>query len=180
MVLPTAAQITATEVFGSLRVAVIRELDAPPVRELLDQLVGRGWRPRQLRERVGALPVQPTSAQDAAVITAELRRLLEEQSPKQQYDAEVQRRAAEREDAARDAPVPAAPEERSRWIDTIRGSLKGSRTRVPFGPPVRLRPDCALCAGEAEFFVRRDVHLCSSCVDLLAAGEVRAEPAETG
>ncbi|MCA1712894.1 MAG: hypothetical protein LC789_15165 [Actinobacteria bacterium] len=179
MVLPSAAQVAAPEVFGALRVAVIRELDSPAVRDLLDELVTRGWRPRQLRERVGVLPVQPTSAQDAAVITAELRRLLEESSPQEQYDAELARRAREREDAARDAPAPAAPDERSRWIAAIRGSLKGSRTRVPFGPPVRLRPDCALCTGEAEFFVRRDVHLCSSCVDLLAAGEVRAER-ETG
>jgi hypothetical protein len=183
MVLPSASQVTATEVFGSLRVAVIRELDAPPVRDLLDQLVARGWRPRQLRERVGVLPVQATSAQDAAVITAELRRLLEERSPQEQYDAEVARPTQEREDAVRDAPVPAAPEERSRWIDTIRDSLKGSRSRASFGPPVRLRPDCALCTGEAEFLknsaspVRRDVHLCRGCVDLLAAGEVRTERA---
>jgi hypothetical protein len=34
-----------------------------------------------------------------------------------------------------------------------------------------------LCQGEAEFFVRRDVHLCGSCVDLLAAGEVKPQAA---
>jgi hypothetical protein len=174
MVLPSTL---ATEVFGALRVAVVRELDCPEVRELLDRLVARGWRPRQLRERVGSLPVQPTSAQDAAVIADELRRLLGEESPQEQYDAEVARRARQREDEQAAAPVPAAPEERSRWISTIRDGLKGGRSRVPFGPPVRLRPDCALCPAEGEFFVRRDVHLCGDCVDLLAAGELRPERA---
>ena len=167
----------ATQVFGNLRVAVIRELSSPEVTELLTRLVGQGWRPRQLCERVGALPVQSTSAQDAEVIVQALRGLLEEESPQARYDAEVSRREAARIDAARDAPEPAAPEDRAKWISAIRSGLKGGRARVPFGPPVRLRPDCALCAQEAEFFVRRDVHLCTRCVDLLAAGEVKPEQA---
>ena len=173
MVPPSAL---ATQVFGNLRVAVIRELTSPEVTDLLTRLVEQGWRPRQLCERVGALPVQATSAQDAAVIVAALRALLEEESPQARYDAEVARREAARDDAERDAPEPAAPEDRARWISAIRSGLKG-RSRVPFGPPVRLRPDCALCTAEAEFFVRRDVHLCGSCVDLLAAGGVRPDRA---
>ena len=32
----------------------------------------------------------------------------------------------------------------------------------------------ALCSAESEFFVRRDVHLCKRCLDLLAAGDVEA------
>jgi hypothetical protein len=160
-------------VFGSLRVAVVRELASPEVSRLLHELVARGWRPRQLAERVGALPVQPTSAQDAEVVRATLRDLINETSPQERYDADKVRREQERADALRHAPVPAAPEERARWIDTIRSGLKGQRSRVSFGPPVRLRPDCSLCEGESEFFVRRDVHLCKSCVDLLAAGEIQ-------
>ena len=168
----------SAEVFGSLRVAVVRELQGEEVAALLDSLVAAGWRPRQLRERVGALPVQPTSAQDAEVVLQALRGLLKEDSPQARHDAELVRRQQERADAHRDAPVAAAPDDRARWIATIRSGLKG-RARVPFGPPVRLRPDCTLCAGEAEFFVRRDVHLCKGCVDLLAAGELSA-PRATG
>lgn len=170
---PTSGSL-AELVFGSLRVAVVRELESPEVARLLRELVVRGWRPRQLAERVGALPVQATSALDAEVVREALRRLLDEDSPQVQYDAELVRRDRAREEAERDAPVVAAPEERARWIDTIRSGLKGNRTRVSFGPPVRLRPDCALCSAESEFFVRRDVHLCKRCVDLLATRDVEA------
>jgi hypothetical protein len=152
---PTPSGSLAELVFGSLRVAVVRELESPEVARLLRELVVRGWRPRQLADRVGAQPVEPTSARDA----------------------EVARREQDREQASREAPVVAAPEERARWIEAIRSGLKGSRTRAAFGPPVRLRPDCALCSAESQFFVRRDVHLCKRCVDLLAAGEVRPETA---
>ena len=166
----------ADEVFANLRVSVARELSRPEVAELLRLLVGRGWRPRQLSDRVGQLPVQATPAQDAEVIVAALTRLLDEESPQERYDAERARRERERAYAQAEAPVPAAPEDRQRWITAIRSGLKG-RSRVAFGPPVRLRPDCVLCEGEAQFFVRRDVHLCASCVDLLAAGQVKPERA---
>jgi len=136
----------------------------------------RGWRPRQLRDRVGALPVQASAAEDARVIVEALGALLEQPSPQESYDEELRRRAHREQDAREAAQQPAAPEERARWVSMIRSGLKG-RSQVPFGPPVRLRPDCSLCTGEAEFFVRRDVHLCGSCVDLLAAGEVRADRA---
>jgi hypothetical protein len=166
------------EVFGQLRLAVARELDTDDVSSLLDDLISRGWRPWQLRHRVGTLPTQPTSAQDAEVITALLRQLREEQSPQARYDEERARRERERADAARDAPVPAVPDVRDRWIAVIRGGLKG-RPRVVTPSPMRVRPDCAVCQGESDFFVRRDVHLCARCVDLLAAGVVTAER-ETG
>jgi hypothetical protein len=168
----------AADVFSQLRVAVSRELDTPEVDELLDALVGRGWRPWQLRHRVGTLPTQPTSLQDAEVIVAHLRQLLDEPSPQAKYDEERARRQRDRADARRDAPVPAEPEDRERWIAVIRTGLKG-RPRVVTPAPMRVRPDCALCQGESDFFVRRDVHLCARCVDLLAAGAVTAE-VETG
>jgi hypothetical protein len=174
MAIPPTSGSLAELVFGTLRVAVVRELESPEVSSLLRELVVRGWRPRQLADRVGALPVQATSALDAEVVREALRRLLDEESPQARYDAELVRRDQAREQAQREAPVVAAPEDRARWISTIRSGLKSSRTRVAFGPPVRLRPDCALCAAESDFFVRRDVHLCKRCVDLLAAGDVEA------
>lgn len=168
----------AADVFGHLRVAVSRELDVVEVGELLDDLVDRGWRPWELRHRVGTLPTQPSSAQDAEVITAMLRRLIDEPSPQVRYDEEQARRQQVRIDAVGDAPAPAEPDDRERWIAVIRSGLKG-RPRVVTPAPMRVRPDCALCQGESDFFVRRDVHLCARCVDLLAAGAVTAER-ETG
>lgn len=162
------------DVFSQLRSAVIRELDTDEVTALLDDLVAHGWRPWQLRHRVGSLPAQPSSAQDAEVITTLLRRLLSEPSPQARYDEERRTKERRRADAARSAPTPAQPEDRDRWIAVIRQGLKG-RPRVVTPAPMRLRPDCALCQGESDFFVRRDVHLCARCVDLLAAGAVTAE-----
>jgi hypothetical protein len=168
----------AAEVFGQLRVAVSRELDTEEVSALLDDLISRGWRPWQLRHRVGSVPTQPSSVQDAEVITTLLHQLLAEPSPQVRYDEERARRQRDRADAVRDAPVPAEPEDRDKWIAVIRSGLKG-RPRVVTPAPMRVRPDCALCQGESDFFVRRDVHLCARCVDLLAAGAVTAER-ETG
>ena len=159
------------DVFSHLRVAVARELETPAVTALLDDLVAAGWRPWQLRHRVGALPTQPSSVQDAEVILALLRQLLAEPSPQARYDEERARRAHEA--SAQDKP-PADPAERERWIAVIRSGLKG-RPRVVTPAPMRIRPDCAVCQGESDFFVRRDVHLCARCVDLLAAGAVVAE-----
>jgi hypothetical protein len=174
-----AASPHHADVFSHLRVALSRELDEPEVARLLEDLVARGWQPRQLRHRVGALPAQPSTAKDAEVVIACLRALLDEPSPQQRYDEDRERREAERARARQDAPRVAAPEDRDRWIATIRGGLKG-RPRPRRSAPVRLRPDCALCHGEAELFVRRDVHLCSRCVDLLAAGEVQPRRVATG
>jgi hypothetical protein len=162
------------EVFGQLRLAVSRELRTPAVEALLDDLVSRGWRPWQLRHRVGVLPTQPSSVQDAEVIVAHLRQLLDEPSPQRRYDEERARREQARADAALRAPVPAEPADRDKWIAVIRSGLKG-RPRVVTPAPMRVRPDCAVCQGESDFFVRRDVHLCARCVDLLAAGAVTAE-----
>jgi hypothetical protein len=162
------------DVFSHLRAAVGRELDTPEVSALLDDLIAAGWQPWQLRHRVGTLPTQPSSAQDAEVIEALLRRLRTEPSPQARYDEERARRDEERALAAQGEPEPADPAERERWIAVIRTSLKG-RPRVVTPAPLRVRPDCAVCQGESDFFVRRDVHLCARCVDLLAAGAVTAE-----
>ena len=66
--------------------------------------------------------------------------------------------------------APAAPEDCARWAASIRAGLRtGPRPRRP-APPPRERPACSACGGASAFFVRRDVHLCGRCVDLLAAG----------
>lgn len=169
--LPTSPHFA--DVFSHLRVAVARELDTPDVRALLDDLVDAGWRPWQLRHRVGALPTQPSSAQDAEVITVLLRQLRSEPSPQARYDEEQARRLSTAR-MAEDEPAPSDPAERERWIAVIRSGLKG-RPRVVTPAPLRVRPDCAVCQGESDFFVRRDVHLCGRCVDLLASGAVTAE-----
>jgi len=163
-------------VFADLRPDVRACLDDPALEILLGELADRGWRPRQLRDRVGALPVQPSPAQDATVVVEALRGLLAQLSPQEAYDEELRRRADREEFERESALQPASAEDKARWVAAIRSGLTG-RGRVSFGPPVRLRPDCSLCEGEAAYFVRRDVHLCGRCVDLLAAGEVRAERA---
>ncbi|MEO6205259.1 MAG: hypothetical protein ABIO67_07760 [Mycobacteriales bacterium] len=163
-------------VFADLRSDVRVALDDADVLTLLDALAERGWRPRQLRDRVGALPVQPSATQDAAFVGEALRALLSQQSPQEAYDDELRRRAYREQLDRESAHEPASAEDKARWVAAIRSGLTG-RARVSFGPPVRLRPDCSLCEGEAAYFVRRDVHLCGSCVDLLAAGEVRADRA---
>lgn len=162
------------EVFNQLRLAVRRELATAEVEALLDELVSCGWRPWQLRHRVGVLPTQPSSVQDAEVIVSLLRQLVDEPSPQRRYDEERAQREQARAAAASEAPQPAGAAERERWIAVIRSGLKG-RPRVVTPAPMRVRPDCALCQGESDFFVRRDVHLCARCVDLLAAGAVTAE-----
>src|SRR3954453_5864711 len=113
----------AADVFSQLRVAVMRELDTPDVETLLDDLMSRGWRPWQLRHRVGVLPTQPSSVQDAEVIVEHLRQLLDEPSPQRRYDEERAQRDQARADAARHAPQPAEPADRERWIAVIRSGL---------------------------------------------------------
>ena len=165
-----------SDVFSHLRVAVARELATPEVAALLEELVGLGWRPWDLRHRVGSLPVQSGPEQDAAVIVTLLQRLREDEPPAVRAEAERAERERQQARAAEDAPDVASPEVREQWIASIRRGLKG--TPRPARPaPVRVRPDCALCQGESDFFVRRDVHLCARCVDLLAAGEVGRERA---
>ena len=160
-------------VFAELRPDVRAALDDADVSALLVSLSDRGWRPRQLRDRVGSLPVQSGPTQDATVVVEALRALLGQQSPQEAYDDELRRRAHREQIERESAHEPASAEDKARWVAAIRSGLPG-RARVSFGPPVRLRPGCSLCEGEAAYFVRRDVHLCASCVDLLAAGEVRA------
>ena len=74
--------------------------------------------------------------------------------------------------ATRSGAPPATPEVRARALADIRSQLRGLPRRRP-EPPPRARPGCNLCGGEGTYFVTRQVHLCSRCVEVLAAGEAR-------
>jgi ribosomal protein S14 len=151
----------------------MRELDTPVVAAVLGWLVTAGWRPGQLRQRVGAEPSQGSVARDAVHLQALLEGLLEQECPDARHARERADQLAERERAQQLAPQPADPEVRDRWISEIRAGLKSTPPRRRSQQELRLRAECALCPAESAFFVRRDVHLCRRCVDLLATGDVR-------
>ena len=166
-----------TDVFSQLPSRLMRELDADDVAAALDALVAAGWRPGQVRSRVGAEPSQGSVERDAAAVRLLLERLLTEECPDARHARE---RAAQEQERARQrerAPRAADPEVRDRWINEIRAGLRSTPPRRLRAPEPRTRPSCAVCDGESSFFVRRDVHLCRPCVDLLSAGEVRLHAA---
>lgn len=151
----------------------MRELDTPAVADLLERLLSAGWRAGQLRHRVGAEPSQGSVEGDAVHLQALLERLLEQECPDARHARERAEQQAQRAHEQAQAPRPADPEVRERWISEIRTSLKSTPPRRRSEHQVRVRADCALCSAESTFFVRRDVHLCRRCVDLLATGEVQ-------
>ena len=168
-----------TDVFSQLPSRLMHELDDADVAAVLADLVEAGWRPGQLRSRVGAEPSQGSVERDAAAVRALLERLRAEECPDERHARE---RAEQHEERARQrelAPRPADPAVRDRWLGEIRASLKSTPVRRPPAPEPRTRPSCALCEGESSFFVRRDVHLCRPCVDLLSAGAVRLHAASS-
>lgn len=170
---PRAQSPHHADVFSALPSRLMRELDTPVVAALLGRLVATGWRPGQLRSRVGAEPAQASVAADATHLQALLEGLLDEECPDVRHARERAEQLAERERQRAEAPRPADPEVRDRWISEIRASLKSTPARRRPDRDLRVRAECALCSDESAFFVRRDVHLCRRCVDLLATGEVR-------
>lgn len=160
-----------SDVFSHLPVLLMRAMQTEQVAALLDGLVGNGWRPAQLRHRVGAEQAQGGVDRDAEHLVALLVRLSGEPSPDAAYAEQVRARQRDRADAASQAPTPAAPETREQHLAEIRSSLRGLPHR-PREPEPRLRPECNLCGGEGLFFVTHEVHLCGRCVEVLASGEV--------
>jgi len=166
-----------TDVFSHLPSLLMRELDSEPVAEVLDELVRAGWRPGQLRHRVGAEPAQGSVEKDAAHLLQLLRGLTEQTCPDAQHERDRLERERQRQWEREQAPEPATPEVRQARIEEIRAGLKGvPRRRAE--PEPRTRPACNLCQGEGAYFVTRDVHLCKRCVDVLATGTARLR--ETG
>lgn len=163
-----------TDVFSHLPVLLMRELDTEPVAEVLDALLAAGWRPGQLRHRVGAEPAQGSPERDAAHLLEVLRGLRQQPCPDVAHAEALAQRAADRAAEQARTPPPAAPEVRDAHLAQIRAGLKGVPRRRS-EPEPRTRPACSLCAGEGSYFVTRAVHLCRRCVDALASGEVRLQ-----
>jgi hypothetical protein len=166
-----------TDVFSQLPSRLMRELGSADVAAVLDDLVAAGWRPGQLRSLVGAEPSQGAVERDAAAVRVLLERLRSEECPDARHARERAEQERQRARQRELAPRPADPAVRDRWLGEIRARLKSTPARRMRAPEPRTRPSCALCDGESSFFVRRDVHLCRACVDLLSAGEVRLHAA---
>ena len=161
------------DVFSHLPALLMREMDAPDVADLLERLLAAGWRPGQLRHRVGAAPAQGSVAADAVHLRGLLHQLLDAPCPdavraQERAAAEEQRRWRERT-----APRPASDEVRQAHLAAIRAELKGGPVPRAQAPVPRLRPACSLCAAEGAYFVTREVHLCRRCVEVLASGAAR-------
>ena len=161
-----------TDVFSHLPALLMRALDTEPVAQVLDELVAAGWRPGQLRHRVGAEPAQGSVEKDAEHLLEVLRGLREQTCPDVLHAQEVAAREERRRWEQATAPRPASEQVRAARIAEIRSGLKGVPRKRP-EPTPRTRPACSLCAGEGSFFVTRDVHLCKRCVDVLATGAAR-------
>ncbi len=157
------------ELFGALPAATGRQLDVPEVAAAVRPLLAAGWRPAQLAARVGALP----AADDPVVaVVAFLEQLLERDCPQHVWERE--RADRERERAVpkqEDRPV-ASEASRAHWVAEARRSL-GLPARTRAVGPVRPMPACASCGAHSEFFVTRQVRLCTGCVTLLGSGRAR-------
>lgn len=162
-----------TDVFSHLPALLMKALATEPVADVLDELVAAGWRPGQLRHRVGAEPAQGSVERDAAHLLEVLRALRAQTYPDQLHAAELAQREQRRRWEQATAPRPASPEVQQAYLDQIRSALPAGAPRRRAEPAPRTRPACSLCAGEGSFFVTRDVHLCKRCVDVLATGEAR-------
>ena len=161
-----------TDVFSQLPSRLMHELDDADVAAVLADLVEAGWRPGQLRSRIGAEPSLGSPDRDAQQVLDVLRRLREQTPPDIAHARELERRRRAREDERATAPRPASPETAGRSAQRIRTELGLLPARRPAAEP-RTRPSCSLCDGEGSFFVSRDVHLCPRCVEVLASGEAR-------
>ena len=163
------------DVVSSLPVLLVRALDADRAGREVDALVAAGWRPGQLRARIGAEPSQGSPERDADHVLELLRALAGEVPPDVAHARELERRRREREDERARAPRPASPEVRRRSVERIRTELGLGPRRTAVTEP-RTRPACNLCGGEGSFFVTPELHLCSRCVAVLATGEARLVP----
>lgn len=154
---------THAAVFGDLPAGLAADLHSPEVGDLVLQLLDKGWRSGQLSARIGALPA---GRDPVAEVGALLRGFLPQVPP----DARWREQKAQRDHARSSATFeqPATEQSRQRWIQQIRADL-GTVKRAPKPPTRRIRPCCALCEAESDYFVTREVRLCSACVAMLAA-----------
>lgn len=157
------------QVFGVLPAATARALDTSAVAAAVRPLLACGWRPAQLAARVGALPV--SEAPEAAVV-AFLQQLADRESPRQAWDREWAERGRVRAGRAEEAARAASEASRAHWVaEARRGLGLPPPTRRAVAP--RVLPRCSGCGSDGEFFVTRQVRLCTACVALLASGQAR-------
>lgn len=154
---------THAAVFGDLPAGLAADLHSPEVGDLVLQLLDKGWRSGQLSARIGALPA---GRDPVATVEALLRGFLPQVPPDARWREEKAQRDHARSGAAFEEP--ASEESRQRWIQQIRADL-GTAKRAPKPPTRRVRPSCALCEAESDYFVTREVRLCDACVAILAA-----------
>lgn len=159
------AQDTHDAVFGDLPFTLSLDLHSPEIGDLVLQLLDKGWRAGQLAARVGAMPAGRDPVADVEVL---LRGFLEQVPPDARWREEKAERDLQRSHAAFEQP--ASDESRQRWIQQIRTEI-GSPRRAPRKAVVRVRPPCALCGAESDYFVTREVRLCEACVAVLGAGQ---------
>jgi hypothetical protein len=164
-------QDTHDAVFGELPATLAAELHTPEVGDLVLQLLDRGWRAGQVGSRVAAMPAGRDPVAD---VEALLRGFLEQVPP----DARWREEKAQRDHARSQATLeePATDESRQRWIQQIRTEL-GAPQRKPRVPTKRVRPACALCGSDSDYFVTREVRLCDACVSLLGTGTAKLSEA---
>ncbi len=153
---------THAAVFGDLPAGLAADLHSPEVGDLVLQLLDKGWRSGQLSARIGALP----AGRDPVVaVEALLRGFVPQVPPDARWREEKALRDHARSSAA--CEEPASEQSRQRWIEQIRADL-GTVKRTPKAPTRRVRPSCALCEAESDYFVTREVRLCGACVAVLA------------
>ncbi|MCW2599288.1 MAG: hypothetical protein JWM02_1117 [Frankiales bacterium] len=164
-------QETHDDVFGDLPSALAADLHTREIGDLVLQLLDRGWRRGQLAARVAVLPAGRDPVGD---VRALLRGFLEQVPPDARWREEKAAREQQRSQA--ESEEPATDESRQRWIQQIRSELGGPR-RSPRAVVRRVRPGCALCGSESDYFVTREVRLCAACVALLGTGTAKLSEA---
>ena len=165
------SQDTHDAVFGELPFTLSLDLHTPEIGDLVLQLLDKGWRAGQIAARVGAMAAGRDPVADVEVL---LTGFLQQVPPDARWREEKAQRDLERSTTAFESP--ASAESRARWIQQIRAEIGGPR-RAPRAPAVRVRPACALCGAEGDYFVTREVRLCQACVTLLGSGEAKLSEA---
>ena len=165
------SQDTHDAVFGDLPFTLSLDLHTPEIGDLVLQLLDKGWRKGQLAARVGAMPA---GCDPVADVEALLRGFMELLPPDARWREQKAQRDLEQSRASFEQP--ASDESRQKWIQQIRAEIGIPRT-TRRAPAVRVRPACALCGSDGEYFVTREVRLCQACVALLGSGMAKLSEA---
>lgn len=165
------SQETHDAVFGDLPFTLCLDLHTAQIGDLVLQLLDKGWRKGQLAARVGAMPA---GRDPVAEVETLLRGFLEQVPPDARWREEKAERDLLRSSASFEQP--ASDESRAKWIQQIRTEMGAPRRPTP-RPAARVRPACALCGDQSDYFVTREVRLCEACVTVLGSGTARLSDA---